>query len=200
MLDLGANAECNAGNLVEFAMMGSVFYRLQFGVREPKVGLLNIGSEETKGREEIREAAMILRNNKINYQGFVEGFDISTGRVDVVVTDGFSGNVALKTIEGTVHLLKGTLKTAIKRSLLAGLSSVFTLPIVWKVKEHLDPRAYNGGLFLGLNGISVKSHGGSDGIGNYHALQTAINLAKEDLCEKIRVRLEDVILSTEAEE
>lgn len=200
MLDLGANAECNAGNLVEFAMMGSVFYRLLFGVREPKVGLLNIGSEETKGREEIREAAMILRNNKINYQGFIEGFDICTGRVDVVVTDGFSGNVALKTIEGTVHLLKGTLKNSLKRSVLACCSSIFTLPLVWKIKEHLDPRSYNGGLFLGLNGISVKSHGGSDAVGHYHALQTAINLAKQDLCEKIRTRLEDVILSTEVEE
>ncbi|MBP5160964.1 MAG: phosphate acyltransferase PlsX [Alphaproteobacteria bacterium] len=200
MLDLGANAECNAGNLVEFAMMGAVFYRLLFGVREPRVGLLNIGSEETKGREEIREAAMILRNNKINYQGFIEGFDICAGGVDVVVSDGFSGNVALKTLEGTVHLLKGTIKNALKRSLLARICSIFTLPIVWKVKEHLDPRSYNGGLFLGLNGVSVKSHGGSDGIGHYHALQTAINLARQDLCEKIRTRLEDVILSTDMEE
>ncbi len=200
MLDLGANAECNATNLVEFGIMGSVFYRLLYKVKNPSVGLLNIGSEETKGREEIREAAMILKENqnKINYSGFVEGFDINAGNTHVVVSDGFSGNVALKTIEGTAKLVKNAFKEAVRGSLLAKLGFLLAMPALLKLKKRMDPRFYNGAMFLGLNGISVKSHGGSDALGYSYAIGVAVDLAHQDLCEKIRIELEDLILTPES--
>lgn len=197
MLDLGANAECNAQNLVEFGIMGSVFYKLLYGVKKPSVGLLNIGAEETKGREEIREAAAILRENDVNYKGFVEGFDITTGTTHVIVADGFSGNVALKTLEGTVRLLKSTIKNLLKSSILAKIGLIFMIPSLLKLKRQLDPRNYNGAMFLGLNGISLKSHGGSDAVGYAHAVEKAINLAENDLCEKIKVELEKLIFTPE---
>lgn len=198
-LDLGANAECNATNLVEFAIMGSVFYRIVYGLQKPSVGLLNIGSEETKGREEIKEAANVLRDNKdkINYYGFVEGFDIGAGTTHVVVSDGFSGNVALKTIEGTAKMVKKIFAQQMKKSLLSYIGMLFLFPTLLRMKKRVDPRRYNGAMFLGLNGISVKSHGGADEVGYFHAVETAINLAQNDLCEKIRVGLEDVIFSSD---
>lgn len=197
MLDMGANTECNATNLVEFAMMGTVFYQLLFKNEKPTVGLLNIGSEETKGREEIREAAMILKNNgdKVNYMGFVEGNDILKGDASVVVSDGFSGNVALKSIEGTAHLVKSMVKQALKRSFVSKLGLLLALPMFRKIKKRIDPRRYNGAMFLGLNGISVKSHGGSDAVGYSYAVTTAINLAKNNLCEKIKTCMEEVVFS-----
>ncbi len=196
-LDLGANAECNATNLVEFAIMGSVFYHIIYGEQNPSVGLLNIGSEETKGREEIREAAAILRENKdkVNYKGFVEGFDIGAGTTQVVVSDGFSGNVALKSIEGTARMVKRIFSDYAKKSILAYIGLIFFLPTLLRLKKRVDPRRYNGAMFLGLNGVSVKSHGGADEIGYFYAVETAINLAQNDLCEKIRLGLEDVIFS-----
>ena len=200
MLDLGANAECNATNLVEFSIMGSVFYRLLYKVKNPSVGLLNIGSEETKGREEIREAALILKGNKnkVNYAGFVEGFDINSGKTDVIVSDGFSGNVALKTVEGTSRLIKNLFKEAVHSSFLAKIGFVLALPALLKLKKRMDPRLYNGAMFLGLNGISVKSHGGADALGYSYAVGVAVDLARHDLCEKIRVELEDLILTPES--
>jgi len=200
-LDLGANAECNATNLVEFAIMGSVFYRIIYGEKNPSVGLLNIGSEESKGREEIREAAHILRENKdkVNYHGFVEGFDIGAGTTHVVVSDGFSGNVALKAIEGTAKMVKKLFTYYSQKSILAYIGMIFFLPTLLRLKKRVDPRRYNGAMFLGLNGISVKSHGGSDDVGYFYAVETAINLAQNDLCEKIRLNLEDVIFSPEDE-
>ena len=201
MLDMGANAECNATNLVEFAIMGSVYYRILYGVKQPSVGLLNIGSEETKGREEIREAAYILRENKrkVNYVGFVEGNDIGAGTSHVVVSDGFSGNVALKSIEGTARLIKTATKDIVKHSLLAKIGFIFMIPALLKIKKRMDPRRYNGAMFLGLNGVSVKSHGGADAIGYCYALENAISLAQHDLCEKIKQELEDIILSPETD-
>ncbi|MBE6449709.1 MAG: phosphate acyltransferase PlsX [Alphaproteobacteria bacterium] len=198
-LDLGANAECNATNLVEFAIMGSVFYRIVYGLQKPSVGLLNIGSEESKGREEIKEAANILKANaeKINYYGFVEGFDIGAGTTHVVVSDGFSGNVALKAIEGTAKMIKRIFGQQMKKSLLAYLGMIFLFPTLLRLKKRVDPRRYNGAMFLGLNGISVKSHGGADELGYFHAVETAINLVQNDFCEKIRVELEEVIFSSE---
>lgn len=200
-LDLGANAECNATNLVEFAIMGSVFYHIIYGVPHPTVGLLNIGSEETKGREEIREAAHILRENKdkVNYYGFVEGFDIGAGTTHVVVSDGFSGNVALKAIEGTARMVKRIFAQYLKKSILGYIGFLFLLPLLLRFKKRVDPRRYNGAMFLGLNGISVKSHGGADATSYFYAVESAINLAQNDLCEKIRSGLEDVIFSTEDE-
>ena len=201
MLDMGANAECNATNLVEFAIMGSVYYRILYGIKQPSVGLLNIGSEETKGREEIREAAHILKENKrkVNYVGFVEGNDIGAGTSHVVVSDGFSGNVALKSIEGTARLIKTATKDIVKHSILAKIGFIFMIPTLLKIKKRMDPRRYNGAMFLGLNGVSVKSHGGADATGYCYAVENAISLAQHDLCEKIKQELEDIILSPETD-
>lgn len=195
-LDLGANAECNSQNLVEFAVMGDVFYRVMFGgENKPSIGLLNIGSEDTKGREEIREAASVLKGfgNKLNFYGFVEGNDIGLGTTNVIVTDGFSGNVALKTVEGTAKLITVTLKEIVKKSIISKLGFLLAMPALRTLRKKMDPRIYNGAMFLGLNGISVKSHGGADAYAFSHAVDTAINLAKNDLCAKIKSELEHVL-------
>lgn len=200
MLDMGANSECNATNLVEFAIMGSVYYRILYGTKRPSVGLLNIGSEETKGREEIREAAYVLKENKerVNYIGFVEGNDIGAGKSHVVVSDGFSGNVALKSIEGTARLIKTAFKDVLKKSILGKIGFIFMIPLLMKIKKRMDPRHYNGAMFLGLNGVSVKSHGGTDAVGYSYAVENAIRLTQHDLCEKIRLELEEVIFSPDS--
>ena len=190
-LDLGANAECNSQNLVEFSIMGHVLYHVLFGEEKPSVGLLNIGSEETKGREEIREAAGILKSfgDKINFYGFVEGNDICMGRTRVVVSDGFSGNVALKTIEGTAKFAAKSFKQAFKGSLLGKIGLIFASFGLLKLKKKIDPRRYNGAMFVGLNGISVKSHGGADAFSFACAVESAIRMARNNLCEKIRDEL-----------
>lgn len=202
MLDLGANAECDATNLVEFAIMGSLFYSILYQVEKPRVGLLNIGSEETKGREEIREASSVLKEHgeNMDYIGFVEGFDIGAGRAQVVVADGFSGNVALKSIEGTAKMIKRILAQSIKSSWLSWLAIPFLLPALMRVKKRVDPRLYNGALFLGLNGISVKSHGGADAFSYARAVETAIRLAENDLCAKIKTELENAIFAPQETE
>lgn len=194
-LDLGANAECNSQNLVEFAIMGDVFYRVMFQKEKPSVGLLNIGSEDTKGRDEIREAASVLKalGDKMNFYGFVEGNDIGIGTTNVVVTDGFSGNVALKTIEGTAKLITTTLKQIIKKSIFSKLGFILAIPAFRALRRKMDPRVYNGAMFLGLNGISVKSHGGADGFAFYNAVNAAVNLARGDLCSRIKSELEQVM-------
>lgn len=201
-LDLGANAECNSQNLVEFAVMGDVFYRIMFGEDKPSVGLLNIGSEETKGREEIREAASVLRGfgDKMNFCGFVEGNDICLGATEVVVSDGFSGNVALKTIEGTAKFITTSLKDMIKKSVISKFGFMLALPALRKLKKKMDPRMYNGAMFLGLNGVSVKSHGGADAFAFSHAVSTAISLAQNDLCQQIKKELEHVLEYAPADE
>lgn len=194
-LDLGANAECNSQNLVEFAVMGHVLYHVLYGAEHPVVGLLNIGSEETKGREEIREAANILRGygDKINFCGFVEGNDICLGKSDVVVADGFSGNVALKTVEGTAKFVAKSLKQVFKRSLLAKIGLLFAAPGLLKLKKRIDPRRYNGAMFIGLNGISVKSHGGADAFSFACAVESAIRMARNKLCDKIKNELSNIM-------
>lgn len=201
-LDLGANAECNSQNLVEFAIMGDVFYRIMFNVEKPTVGLLNIGSEETKGRDEIREAAAVLKGfgDKMNFYGFVEGNDIGLGTTNVVVTDGFSGNIALKTIEGTAKLITTTLKDIIRKSIISKIGFILAIPAFRALKKKMDPRVYNGAMFLGLNGISVKSHGGADAFAFYNAVNAAINLARNDLCSKIKSELEHVMEVTSIED
>lgn len=201
-LDLGANAECNSQNLVEFAVMGHVFYSIMFGAEKPSVGLLNIGSEETKGREEIREAASVLRGfgDKMNFQGFVEGNDICIGKTEVVVSDGFSGNVALKTIEGTAKFITTSLKDMIAKSVVSKFGFLLALPALRKLKKKMDPRMYNGAMFLGLNGVSVKSHGGADAFAFSHAVSTAISLAQNDLCQRIKKELEHVLEYAPAED
>ncbi len=193
MLDLGANAECDANNLVQFALMGSVYCHALFDVKRPRVGLLNIGSEETKGREEIKEAAAILKNLKdapFEFKGFAEGTDIFPGEFDVISTDGFSGNIALKTLEGTAKFLMSALKANIKSSWLAKFGILFALPALLKFKRRYDPNLYNGAMLMGLNGITVKSHGGANAKSFANAIGAAYDLARHDVISRIRSELE----------
>ena len=189
LLDLGANIECDANNLVQFAVMGAHFAHAALGRVQPSVGLLNVGTEETKGHETVRAAADILRAMQepgFDFQGFVEGDDITKGRVDVIVTDGFTGNVALKTAEGTARLIGGFLRAAFGQSLLAKIGYLFARPALRSLRARLDPRHYNGGVFLGLNGIVVKSHGGTDAIGFAVAVNLAIDMVRDHLIKRIR--------------
>lgn len=193
MLDLGANAACDANNLVQFALMGSVYCHALFGVDRPRVGLLNIGSEETKGREEIKEAASILKQIKdapFEFKGFAEGTDIFPGGFDVISTDGFSGNIALKSIEGTAKFLMSALKSNIKSSWFAKFGILFALPALLRFKRRYDPNLYNGAMLMGLNGITVKSHGGANAKSFANAIGVAYNLARHDVISRIRNELE----------
>ncbi len=188
MLDLGANVECSAANLVEFAVMGEVFARALLGVEQPTIGILNIGSEDIKGNDAVRAAANILRTSSlpIKFHGFVEGNDIGLGTVDVIVTDGFTGNVALKTAEGTAKLYTSFLRDAFGSSLVAKMGYLLAKSALSKVRMRTDPRRYNGAMFLGLNGIAVKSHGGTDAVGFANALGAAIDLVANDYIQRIR--------------
>ncbi|MED5396691.1 MAG: phosphate acyltransferase PlsX [Pseudomonadota bacterium] len=188
MLDLGANIECNAENLVQFAVMGEVFARNVLGLKNPSVGILNVGAEDLKGNDSVKQASTILQQSSlpIKFYGFVEGDDISAGTVDVVVTDGFTGNIALKTTEGTVKLFGHFLKEALSASPLAKLGAMLARPALKTFKMRVDPRRYNGAMFLGLNGICIKSHGGSDAFGFAHAIDVAIELISNDFNESIK--------------
>lgn len=187
MLDLGANTECDGENLVQFAVLGEVFARAVLGIERPSVGLLNIGSEDQKGRSELKDAAAILRtiDLPIDFHGYVEGTDIPKGTVDVVVTDGFSGNIALKTIEGTAKLTYGYFKEAFRSSMMARIGYLFARQAIAKLRARVDPRRYNGAVLLGLNGISVKSHGGTDAFGFASAIGVAHDLAKNKFVESV---------------
>lgn len=203
VLDLGANAECDARNLVEFAIMGEVYCRAVLKRERPTVGLLNIGSEETKGRDEIREAAQILKEAHLNHEfkGFVEADDIALGTVDVFVTDGFTGNIALKAIEGTARLVVNLLKDVSKGSFLSKLGFFLALPSLRRLKKKMDPRRYNGAMLIGLKGISIKSHGGTDAFGFENAIGVAIDTARHDLVGSIAQQLTAVeFLSEEDKE
>lgn len=178
MLDLGANISCSARNLVQFAVMGEVYSRTILGIEDPTLGLLNVGTEDTKGNLELQKAADIIRGIDFSgeFVGFVEGDDIPAGAVDVVVTDGFTGNVALKTAEGTAKLINGFVREAFRNSLWAKLGYVFAKHSLDKLRNRSDPRRYNGAMFLGLNGICVKSHGGTDALGFATAIGVAIDM------------------------
>jgi glycerol-3-phosphate acyltransferase PlsX len=188
MLDLGANVECDADNLVQFALMGDVFARTVLGLLQPTVGILNIGSEELKGHEEVRAAAARLRGagSPIRFHGFIEGDDIAAGTVDVIVTDGFTGNVAVKTAEGTARLFSEFLRAAFKHSLTARIGYGFAATALKKLRDRLDPRKYNGAVFLGLSGIAVKSHGSSDALGFANAIGVAVDMKVNGFLDKIR--------------
>jgi len=191
-LDLGANAECDAENLVQFAVMGEVFARAVLGVAKPTVGLLNIGTEEVKGHDTIRRAAAMLRASDlpIEFRGFVEGSDLSSGKVDVVVTDGFTGNVALKVAEGTVALYSQFLREAFRSSILSRLGYGLAKPALQLLRQRLDPRRYNGAMFLGLNGVVVKSHGGTDALGFANAIGVAVDLVEQGTSDRIIAELQ----------
>ena len=188
MLDLGANVACDARNLVEFAVMGDVFARTVLGLTAPSIGLLNVGSEEQKGDESLRQAADVLRASHIGPQfyGFVEGHDIAAGTTDVIVTDGFTGNVALKTSEGMLRLMAALLKQVYTSSLSAKLGYLLARPGLERLREWLDPRRYNGAVMLGLNGVLVKSHGGTDALGFAHAVDVAMDMVVHRFNERIR--------------
>ncbi|MDA0366843.1 MAG: phosphate acyltransferase PlsX [Proteobacteria bacterium] len=188
ILDLGANIECTADNLVQFAIMGAEFARSVLGVRQPMVGLLNVGTEELKGHEDLKLAAQILRESTslpLAFEGFVEGDDIGQGTVDVVVTDGFTGNIALKTAEGTAKFYSEMLRTAFRRSILSRVGYVLARPALRAIRKRVDPRTYNGALFVGLNGVVVKSHGGTDAIGFANAIGVAADLIRGRFNEQI---------------
>lgn len=188
MLDLGANVQCDANNLVQFAVMGNVFARLVLGVQQPSMGILNVGAEELKGHDAVKVAASILRDVPLpgRFVGFVEGDDIAKGTVDVVVTDGFTGNIALKTIEGTVKLYGHWLKQTFSMSIWSKLAYVFARPALNGLRAQVDPRRYNGAIMMGLNGICVKSHGGTDSFGFANAIGVAVNMVQNDAMERMR--------------
>lgn len=187
MLDMGANVDADAEQLVEFAIMGEAFHRAMHGKPRPKVGLLNVGSEDQKGHEEIRAAARLVRESKVelDFHGFVEGDDISKGTVDVVVTDGFTGNIALKTGEGTARLVAHFLREELSSSILGKLGALIAYPALKKLKARMDPSEINGAVFLGLNGVAVKSHGGTTGRGFAAAVDVAVRLAQSDYRQEI---------------
>lgn len=191
MLDLGATVGANAFQLVQFAVMGEAFARILFGAERPSVGLLNIGQEEVKGTEQVKEAAQILRTSNLSlaFHGFVEGDDIGKGTTDVVVTDGYTGNIALKTAEGTVRMIVGFLRNAMNSSLLSRLGYLLAMGAFKALSKKLDPAASNGAVFLGLNGLVVKSHGGIDAKGFAYAIDVAVDVAAADLVQKIMADL-----------
>ncbi len=189
MLDLGANVDCDAENLFQFALMGEIFSRMVLGLNKPTVGLLNVGSEEQKGSEAVRGAAAKLRETKsenFEYIGFVEGDDITAGTVDVIVTDGFSGNIALKTAEGTSRMITQFLRDAFRSSWSARIGYLLCRGALEQMRKRLDPRRYNGAVFLGLNGISVKSHGGTDEFGFANAVCVAADMCRYDFLDKVK--------------
>ncbi|MBK8771824.1 MAG: phosphate acyltransferase PlsX [Rhizobiales bacterium] len=187
VLDVGATVGADARQLLEFAVMGEAMARCLFGVQQPTVGLLNIGVEEIKGNEAVKEAGRLLRELQLplHYHGYVEGDDIGKGTVDVVVTEGFTGNVALKAAEGTAKQISSFLRTALTRTLMAKLGALLASGAFRAFRDRLDPRKHNGGVFLGLNGIVVKSHGGTDAIGFATAVDVAINMVSNGLVAKI---------------
>ncbi len=188
MLDLGANVECDSDNLVQFAVMGEVFARTVLGLDRPSIGLLNVGSEQRKGHDSVRRASDILSNSHlpIHFYGFVEGDDLAAGTVDVIVTDGFSGNIALKTAEGIVHLYTNYLKKAYRATLVSRLGYLLSRGALQRLKSRLDPRVYNGAMLLGLNGIVVKSHGGTDAVGFANAIGVAVDMISNGFNEIIK--------------
>ena len=190
MLDLGANIEADKENLVQFGVMGAVFYRIYNKGIKPTVGLLNVGVEDMKGHNHIAEAGTTLSHiDMVNYKGFIEGDDIGKGTVDVVVTDGFSGNIALKSIEGTAKLIMSIAKKKFIRNIFGISALIIGLPALFGIKRHFDPARYNGAILLGLNGISVKSHGSATAKGFAAAIKVAIDLAEIDFTTQLKSEL-----------
>ena len=189
VLDLGANIECSAKNLLDFSIMGASLYKSLYPSDIPRVALLNIGSEELKGNETIKETFQILNNRKstdFNFSGYIEGNDLMNGEVNVIVSDGFTGNVALKTAEGTANFITDELKKALGGNLIGKISSFLNIINLRKFKKRLDPRLYNGAIFIGLNSPVVKSHGGTDYIGFSNSLNVCSKIVSGNLINKIK--------------
>lgn len=198
VLDLGANVDCTAEHLFQFAVMGNELVKALENIESPKVGLLNIGEEEVKGNEQVKAAAKLLENSSLNYIGFVEGNSLNAGneKVDLVVCDGFVGNVALKSIEGCAKMVGTFMKESFTKNLYGKLAAVVAYPILKTFKNHIDPRLYNGASFLGLKGLVIKSHGGADTL----AFKTAIRLAeievKNNVIKKISEQVEQSLVAS----
>ena len=195
MLDLGANTDCDARNLVQFAIMGAAYARIVTGRERPRVRLLNIGTEDTKGTEELREAAQRLRaatGLALSFEGYVEADKINRGNIDVVVADGFSGNIALKAIEGSARFVTDLLKAAFRSSLRSKFGFLVSRPATELLRHHLDPNNHNGAVFLGLNGVVVKSHGSASAAGVANAVAVTARLLEESLTERIAADLAEL--------
>ena len=193
VLDLGANIECDEDNFVDFAELGSALYKSLFPNENPKVSLLNIGSEEIKGTEILKKAfkklTRLSNENNFTFNGYIEGNEIMKGDSNVIVTDGFTGNIALKTAEGTAKFITDNLKKSLTKDLFTKISLVFSYFSLKKFKERLDPRKYNGAIFLGLNGPVVKSHGGTDSLGFYYSIDLCYKIVKGNLIKEIKKNL-----------
>jgi len=194
VLDVGANVGATSDQLIDFALMGSAMARALYELERPTVGLLNIGVEEVKGQEDVREAGQMLRAadfQSLNYHGFVEGDDLGKGTVDVVVTEGFSGNIALKTAEGTAKQIGSYLRSAMSRTVMAKIGYFFARNAFQQLREKMDPRKVNGAVFLGLNGVVIKSHGGTDPEGYAAAIEMGHDMVANEIMRKISVDLQD---------
>jgi len=190
MLDLGANVDCSAEHLFQFAVMGSELVTVLDGIPRPKVGLLNIGQEEIKGNEQVKLADQLLRGSSLNYVGYVEGDDIYlNNEVDIVVTDGFVGNVALKTSEGVAKMIRGNLREEFTRNPFRRMAALLALPALKGLSRRIDPRRYNGASLLGLRGVVVKSHGSADALAYEHAIDIAAKAVVADVSSRIEDRV-----------
>ena len=200
VLDLGANVDCTAEHLLQFGIMGSEVVKALENIDNPTVGLLNIGEEDMKGNEQVKGAAKLLEASYLNYIGFVEGDALNAGdmKVDLIVTDGFVGNVALKSIEGAAKMIGSTLRTAFNKNLLTRLAGLIVYPVLKDFKAHIDPRLYNGASFLGLRGLVIKSHGGADILAFQHAIHVAEVEAEKDVAKRISVKVESILSQRQA--
>ncbi len=199
VLDLGANVDSSAQHLLQFAVMGSVLTSAINNIDNPRIGLLNIGAEEIKGNEQVKQAAQLLSSKPINYTGFVEGDDIFKGTVDVVVCDGFAGNVALKASEGAAKMITHYFKQAFSANLLTKFAALVSMPVLKSLKHRIDPRRYNGASLLGLQGIVIKSHGGADALAFSYAIHEAILEVEKNVPERIRDQLDTILGQTQTE-
>ncbi|GAB2903338.1 phosphate acyltransferase PlsX [Uliginosibacterium flavum] len=197
MLDLGANVDCTAEHLLQFAIMGAMLLEAVEHSESPTVGLLNIGEEDIKGNEVVKRAAQLLRQSDLNFYGNVEGNDIFKGTTDIVVCDGFVGNVALKSAEGLAHMITSLLSQEFKRNLLTKLIALIAMPVLRRFKRVFDPSRYNGATLLGLRGVVVKSHGSADQVAYVWALRRAAEAARHNLIERIATRMQAVAIKAE---
>lgn len=193
MLDLGANVDCSAEHLFQFAVMGSVLAEALDNTDRPRIGLLNIGEEEIKGNDQVKQAARVLAGSDLNYCGYVEGDDIFKGKVDVVVCDGFVGNVALKSSEGVASIIAHYMREEFRRNVFTKMAGLVALPVLRRLNKRIDPRQFNGASLLGLRGIVLKSHGGADRLAFRHAIETAILEAAKGVPQLIDQRLDQML-------
>lgn len=192
VLDLGANVDCTAEHLYQFAVMGNELVKAVENIENPKVGLLNIGEEDVKGNEQVKAAAKLLETSSLNYIGYVEGNSLNAGsvKVDLIVCDGFVGNVALKSIEGAAKMISTLLKESFSKNIFTKLAGLAAYPVLKSFKDRIDPRLYNGASFLGLKGLVIKSHGGADALAFKTAIQLAELEVKQDVIRKISEQVE----------